>query len=133
MLLQELDVARFGVFELHLRTAELRKAGATSRLAPQPSKVLAILVTHAGELVTREEIRQHLWNDGTVVDFEQGLNHCIRQIRSELKEDADHPLFIQTVPRRGYRFIAPVSVQSLHDARDAAAASTKAGPAARGS
>src|SRR6266705_2036584 len=94
------EIARFGVFEFHLHTAELRKGGAISKLPPQPSKLLTLLVTHAGELVTREQIRQHLWGNDTFVDFEQGLNHCIRQIRSELNDFADHLLFIQTVPRR---------------------------------
>lgn len=112
MLYSQPDVAKFGVFELHLRDAELRRGGGPTRLPPQPSRVLSLLVSRAGQLVTREDIRLHVWSDGTVVDFEQGLNHCIRQIRAELNDAAERPLFIETVPRRGYRFIAPITMAS---------------------
>lgn len=78
------------------------------RLAPQPARVLGLLLEHPGELVTREQIYRDVWGSGTFVDFEQGITHCIKQIRTALNDDADTPRYIQTVHRRGYRFIAPV-------------------------
>lgn len=98
---------RFGDFELDPASGELRKAGAPVRLPPQPAKVLALLVSRGGELVTREEIRQRVWGDGTHVDFDQSLNSCIKQIRAALEDDPDQPRYLQTLPRRGYRFLAP--------------------------
>jgi Tol biopolymer transport system component/DNA-binding winged helix-turn-helix (wHTH) protein len=102
---------RFGVFELFVRTGELRKNGVLVRLPPQPAQVLLLLVEHAGEVVTREEIQKLTWPADTVVDFEVGLNRCIRRIRSALLDDADAPRYVETVPRIGYRFIAPVDVR----------------------
>ncbi len=99
---------RFGVFELNLDTEELHKSGKTLRLAPQPFRLLALLANHAGQVVTREEIKEQLWGEETYVDFEQGMNHCIKQIRTVLADNADTPLYVETVPRRGYRFLAPV-------------------------
>jgi DNA-binding winged helix-turn-helix (wHTH) protein/TolB-like protein len=98
----------FGVFVFDPASGALTREGTAVRLQPQPARVLAILVSQAGELVSREELRQLIWNDGTFVDFERGLNFCIAQIRSALKDTADSPRFIETIPRRGYRFIAPV-------------------------
>jgi len=100
--------ARFAEFYLDFHSGELRKNGELLPLPPQPSKLLAYLVSHAGRLVTREELQRQLWSEGTFVDFDQGLNFCIRQIRIILNDNADFPRFIETVPRRGYRFIAPV-------------------------
>ena len=77
-------------------------------LSPQPLKLLILLASRAGEVVTREEIRAQLWGDGTFVDFEQGVNHCVRTIRAVLADGARGPLYIETLPRRGYRFIGPV-------------------------
>src|SRR5437868_7149125 len=102
-------VLRFGVFELDSATGEVRKNGLLLKLHPQPAKVLILLASRANQLVSREEIREALWEKGTFVDFEQGLNSCIRQIRGVLADDPDNPRFVQTVPRKGYRFIAPVS------------------------
>ncbi len=99
---------RFGAFELDLEGGELRKSGVLIHLPPQPLKVLALLARQAGQAITREEIRQQVWGDETFVDFEQGLNHCIKQIRTALGDDAEAPRYIQTLPRRGYRFLAPV-------------------------
>jgi eukaryotic-like serine/threonine-protein kinase len=99
----------FGVFELDVESGELRKRGRPVRLQPQPSKVLAALASRPGELVTREELRHQIWDGTTFVDFEQGLNFCIRQIRLALDDDAEAPRFVETVPRRGYRFIAHTS------------------------
>jgi DNA-binding winged helix-turn-helix (wHTH) protein/TolB-like protein len=98
----------FGVFEFDPGTGLLSRAGTPVRLQPQPARVLALLVEQAGTVVTRESLRQHVWADGTFVDFERGLNFCVAQIRGALGDAADSPRFIETVPRRGYRFIAPV-------------------------
>ncbi len=105
----ETSVLRFGAFELDPTSGELRKAGHPVKLQPQPSKVLALLVSRAGQLVTRAEIQQEVWGKETYVDFEHGLNFCIRQIRAALGDDTDTPRYIGTVPRRGYRFLAPVT------------------------
>jgi DNA-binding winged helix-turn-helix (wHTH) protein len=99
---------RFGDFELDLRTGELRRDGTILKLQPQPARVLVLLVSHAGEVVTRQDLAQQVWGSDTFVDFEQGLNYAIRQIRSALEDDPDHPRFLETLPKRGYRFIAPV-------------------------
>ncbi len=96
---------RFGPFELDAQTGDLRKAGHPLRLAPQPAKVLLLLVRRAGQLVTREQLKHELWGADTFVDFEHGLNTCVRQIRAALDDDADHPRYLETIPRRGYRFL----------------------------
>lgn len=101
-------ILHFGPFELEPGTCELRNAGLVVRLQPQPCRVLAMLVTRAGRLVSREEIQKEIWGGQTFVDFEQGLNFCIRHIRSALGDTAGTPRYIETLPRRGYRFIAPV-------------------------
>ena len=102
------EIIRFGEFEIALKSGELRKNGQIVRLQPQPFKVLAFLALHAGQTVTRQEVQQAVWKDGTFVDFEQGLNFCIKQIRSALGDDAQTPRLVETLPRRGYRFIAEV-------------------------
>src|SRR5262244_290137 len=102
------EVFRFGTFELHTGPGELRQHGDLVKLAPQPLKVLELLVRRNGQLLTRNEIREHVWCTDTFVDFEQGLNFCIRQIRETLGDAADKPRFIETLPRRGYRFLMPV-------------------------
>lgn len=104
----ETSVVRFGPFDLDSKSGELRKNGEVIKLQPQPLKVLALLVRHSGEVVTREEIREHVWSGGTFVDFSQSLNSCMRQIREALGDDAETPRYIQTLPRRGYRFLLPV-------------------------
>lgn len=116
---------RFGAFELDLGTAELRKSGITLNLPPQPLRILALLASHPGQLVTRELIQQEIWGSETFVDFEQGLNFAINKIRVALGDHADSPRYVETLPRRGYRFIAPVEevVQGSagHPARSAVA------------
>ena len=99
---------RFGEFELDAAAGELRRNGARLKLQPQPFKLLTLFVRQAGTLVSREDIRQELWTDGTYVDFDQAVNFCVKQIRDVLRDQPDRPLFIQTVPKRGYRFIAPI-------------------------
>jgi len=106
---QPLPVIRFGPFELHAAVAELRKNGTLIKLQPQPSKVLLLLTQRAGQVVTREEIQRCLWSDSTFVDFERGINFSINQIRGALADSADSPRYIETLPRRGYRFIAEVA------------------------
>ncbi len=102
------QVLRFGVFELDREIQQLRRAGVLLRIQPQPFKVLAALASRPGEVVTRKELRHELWGNETFVDFEKGLNYCVRQIRAVLNDDAQTPRYIETIPRRGYRFIAAV-------------------------
>ena len=97
---------RFGPFELDVRSGELRRNGTTVRLQPQPLKVLLLLAGRPGEVVTREEIQAEIWPAGTFVDFEQSLNFCVRQIRAALRDDANAPRYVETLPRRGYRWVA---------------------------
>ena len=99
---------RFGVFELDLRTRELRKAGGKVRIQEQPLCVLVSLLERPGELVTRDELRQKLWQSDTFVDFDTGLNKAITKIRDVLGDSAASPRFVETLPKRGYRFIAPI-------------------------
>lgn len=99
---------RFGPFELDVVAGELRKAGILIKLQPQPFRVLLLLVNRAGTVVTREDIKRDLWSDSTFVDFEHGINFVINQIRAALADNADSPRYIETLPRRGYRFIAQV-------------------------
>jgi TolB-like protein len=96
---------RFGAFELFLDTREIRKHGRPVKLPPQPFRILVLLASSPGQLVTRETIRRELWGTDTFVDFESGLNFCIRKIRNVLGDKAKKPRFIETLPRRGYRFI----------------------------
>jgi DNA-binding winged helix-turn-helix (wHTH) protein/tetratricopeptide (TPR) repeat protein len=102
-------VLRFGAFELRAADAELRRNGDLVKLPPQPLKVLELLAERSSEVVTRDEIRKHVWCDDTFVDFEQGLNFCIRQVREALGDDASAPRFVETLPKRGYRFLMPVT------------------------
>jgi DNA-binding winged helix-turn-helix (wHTH) protein len=99
---------RFGTFQLDAQAGQLLKNGRVIRLKPQPLRVLQLLISRPGELVTRDEIRDLLWGTDTFVDFEQGMNTAVRQIREALGDDAETPIFVETVPKRGYRFIAPV-------------------------
>lgn len=102
------SIARFGVFELDGSTGELRKNGVKLRLQGQPLQVLSVLLEHAGEVVTREELRQSLWASDTFVDFDHGLNTAINRVREVLGDSASSPRYVETLARRGYRFIAPV-------------------------
>ncbi|MGD0012418.1 MAG: tetratricopeptide repeat protein [Terriglobia bacterium] len=106
---------RFGVFEVDLRTAELRKQGLKVKLHGQPFQVLAMLLERPGELVTREEIREKLWPGDTFVDFEHSVNNSIKRAREALGDDAAAPRFIETLPRHGYRFIAPVEGGAMQE------------------
>jgi DNA-binding winged helix-turn-helix (wHTH) protein len=99
---------RFGIFELDTRARQLSREGRLVRLQPKPFKLLCLLAESRGALVSREEIQKALWDSDTFVDFDQGVNFAMKQVREALGENADRPLYIQTVPKRGYRFLAPV-------------------------
>src|SRR5216684_1045059 len=105
---------RFGVFELDLRSGELQKQGRKIRLEGQPVQVLICLLESPGELVTREELHRKLWPADTFVNFEHGLNAAIKRLRQALSDSADNPRFVQTLPRRGYRFIAPIQAAAVN-------------------
>jgi DNA-binding winged helix-turn-helix (wHTH) protein/Tol biopolymer transport system component len=102
------SIVRFGMFEVDLRAGELRRNGARVRLQEQPFQVLAMLLERPGELVTREELHGRLWSSDTFVDFDHGLNAAIKRLRDALGDSAENPRFVETLARRGYRFIAPV-------------------------
>lgn len=102
------NLLRFSSFELDLRAGELRKNGLRIKLQDQPFQILALLLEKPGELVTREELRERLWPADTFVDFDHSLNSAVKKLRQALSDDPDTPRFIETLPRRGYRFIAPV-------------------------
>jgi TolB-like protein/DNA-binding winged helix-turn-helix (wHTH) protein len=111
---------RFGVFELDLRSGELQKQGRKIRLEGQPVQILICLLENPGELVTREELHRKLWSADTFVNFEHGLNAAVKRLRQALNDSADNPRFVETLPRRGYRFIAPIqAVAPSGDAREA--------------
>ena len=99
---------RFGVFSFDATTLEMWKETRPVRVRPQSLKLLSLLLSRPGELISREEIQRALWGDETFVDYEQGVNHSIKELRAALGDVAESPRFIQTLPRRGYRFIAPV-------------------------
>ena len=101
-------IARIGVFELDVEAAELRRSGRLVALTGQPMRVLLKLVERAGEVVTREELQREVWGEDTHVDFAAGLSTCINQVRTALGDRAASPRFLETLPRRGFRFIAPV-------------------------
>ena len=99
---------RFGVYEVDLRSSELRKQGRKVKLQEQPFRILALLLEQRGEVVTREELRKRLWSDDTFVDFDHSLNTAVMRLRVSLGDSSDNPRFIETLPRHGYRFIAPL-------------------------
>jgi DNA-binding winged helix-turn-helix (wHTH) protein/tetratricopeptide (TPR) repeat protein len=103
------EILRFGSFEMDAAAGELREAGTSRRLTAQPFRVLALLTDHAGELVTRQEIRRCLWGDRKYVEVDRGINFCVNQIRGALHDPAEVSRYIKTLPRRGYRFVAPVT------------------------
>lgn len=111
------SLIRFGVFEVDLRTGELRKHGIRIKLRDQPFQILSLLLEHPREVVTREELQRRLWPTDTFVDFDHGLNRAINQLRDALSDSADNPRFIETFPKRGYRFIAPVEGSNAAEER----------------
>jgi DNA-binding winged helix-turn-helix (wHTH) protein/TolB-like protein len=132
-------VYRFGTFEFDDRTALLTRADRPVALEPQPARALALLLARAGDVVARDDLRAHLWSDDTHVDYDRGLAYCIGQLRAALGDTADNPRFVQTLPRRGFRFLAPVeTVAQREPAVDApssaplAEAPPSASPSSRG-
>src|SRR5208337_2700323 len=101
-------ILHFGVFEADLKACELRKHGLRLKLPEQPFQVLVVLLEKPGEIVTREELRKRLWPEDTFVDFDHGLNNAVMRLREVLGDASENPRFVETIPRRGYRFIAPV-------------------------
>jgi DNA-binding winged helix-turn-helix (wHTH) protein/TolB-like protein len=108
---------RFGIFDFDPDSRELRREGTPVRLQAQPAQVLATLVDRAGEVVTREELRQAVWGEDTFVDFDRGLNYCIAQIRTALGDSAESPRYIRTIPKRGYEFLGPVGQPAAPEIR----------------
>jgi DNA-binding winged helix-turn-helix (wHTH) protein len=102
------ETLRFGDFEILVAPGELKRGGRRIKLQPQPFRLLLLLVRRAGTVVPREEIRKELWPEGTFVDFDQAVNFAIKQVRDVLGDHADRPVYVETVPRRGYRFIFPI-------------------------
>jgi DNA-binding winged helix-turn-helix (wHTH) protein/TolB-like protein len=100
---------KFGVFEFDSATGELRKNGRAVALEPQPAKALALLLARAGDVVSREELRDAVWGADTHVDFDRGIAYCLSQIRTALGDSGENPRFVQTIPKRGFKFIAPVA------------------------
>src|SRR5713226_6879407 len=115
----------FGVFELDIRAAELRKRGVRIKLQEQPFQILCLLLEHSGEVVTREELRQKLWHAHTFVDFDRSLNKAMTKLRSALGDSAESPRYVETIPRHGYRFLAPV-----HDHHEGTEATFSVNPSA---
>jgi len=105
-------VYKFGVFEFDDTTRELRKNGRAAAIEPQPAKALALLLARAGDVIAREEMRDAVWGKDTHVDFDRGLAYCLSQVRTALGDSGDNPRFVQTIPKRGFKFIAPVSSEA---------------------
>jgi DNA-binding winged helix-turn-helix (wHTH) protein len=105
---------RFGVFEADLNAVELRKNGRKIKLQGQPFQLLAMLLERPGQVTTREELRARLWPADTFVDFDHGLNAAIKRLRDALGDSAENPRFVETLARRGYRFIAPINAVAVH-------------------
>ncbi|MFZ0523943.1 MAG: winged helix-turn-helix domain-containing protein, partial [Candidatus Acidiferrales bacterium] len=121
-----MDGLRFDAYQVDLRTGELRKHGRKIRLAGRPFQILALLLEQPGELLTRKELQERLWPADTFVDFEHGVNAAIQTLRRALSDSHKNPRYIETLPRRGYRFIAPVEKMQ---AAAATATATSAPPA----
>lgn len=107
-------IVRFGPFETNLHTGETRKYGIRIRLGGQPTQILTTLLERPGEVVTREELRRRLWADDTYVEFENGMNNAVKKLRGALGDSADKPLYVETLPRVGYRFVAPIELIKPH-------------------
>ncbi len=120
--------ARFGAFELDLKAGELHKGGRRVLLQEQPFQVLLMLVERRGELATRDEIQKKLWPNDTAVEFDHGINNTIKKLRQALGDSAEHPKYIETVARRGYRLIAPVEWVRATSDSDSSAASLPDAP-----
>lgn len=122
---------RFGLFELDLVSRKLLRKGEPVRLQEMPFRVLTILLEHVGEIVTREELRQSLWPEGTYVEFDGSLNAALKKLRFALGDDAENPIFIETITRHGYRFIAPVECERPEEIGAAVAEGVREGPSSK--
>src|SRR6266446_3526347 len=122
---------RFGVFEIDRRTGEVRRQGVRIKLAAQPFEILSTLVDRPRELVTREELRQRLWPSDTFVDFEHSLNSAVKKLRLALGDPAEAPVFIETLPRRGYRFLQPVEAVIENRSQEAVGPANRRGAGIR--
>lgn len=127
---EEQPVFQFGVFELNSRTGELRKHGIKLKLQDQPLQILTLLLEHAGEVVTRSDIQKRLWPENTYVDFDNAINSAIRKLRDALGDSPENPRFVETLARRGYRFITPVVRPSVHSRHEEAQSSARPARAA---
>ena len=125
---QSIDVLRFSAYEVHLRAGELFRAGRKIKLQVLPFHVLAMLLEHPGEVVAREELEKRLWPADTFVDFEHSLNTAIKKLRQALSDDKKNPRFIETLPKRGYRFIG--TLQQNEEQRELTAKPTSSSPPA---
>src|SRR5215510_13068009 len=123
------ETYRFGPFEMRIRTREIYKHGLRLKLRPQPFQVLQVLVERSGDVVTREELRNMLWSAETFVDFEHGLNTSIKELRRVLSDSAREPRYIETLPRVGYRLLAPVEPSVVEPSVEETAAEPLAVPA----
>src|SRR5271154_5639533 len=125
---QPLPTYRFGPYELRTQSRELFKLGTKLRLRPQSYQVLQLLVEYAGDAVNREQLHRALWPDATVVDFELGVNTCIKELRGVLSDSATEPRYIQTLPKVGYRMIRAVSVEEVFAPEEATVGASNASP-----
>src|ERR1019366_9013302 len=107
----------FGEFELDVRAGELRNGGLRIRLQEQPFQILLMLLEHPGEVVTREEIRKRLWPNDTIVEFDHSIGTAIKKLRQALNDEAENPRYVETLPRRGFRFMFPPEASSDEDSR----------------
>src|SRR5258707_4216821 len=121
-------LVRFGIYQVDVRTSELWKQGRKIKLQEQPCRILAILLERRGEVVTREDLRKRLWSDDTFVDFDHSLNTAIMRLREALSDSSENPRFIETLPRHGYRFIAPIEELDSSDSEKAVEAHSSATP-----
>src|SRR5580692_2580523 len=103
-------IVRFGLFEVDVREGKLTKSGTRIRLQEQPFRILVLLLEHSGQLVTRDAIRHELWSQDTFVEFDRALNTAVGKLRAALSDSAENPRFLETIPRKGYRFISPVTI-----------------------
>jgi DNA-binding winged helix-turn-helix (wHTH) protein len=110
---QDRRLYRFGLFEADLEQGTLSRQGTPVKLQEQPFRILALLLEAPGEVLSREDLRKKIWPEGTFVEFDGSLNTALMKLRSALNDNAENPVFIETVPRRGYRFIAPVEIVAL--------------------
>src|SRR5450759_2134358 len=117
-LVESTHIVRFGDFELDLRSGELRSNGQHIVLQEKPFQILTALLERPGEMVSREELSKRLWPAGTFVDFNLGLNKAVNRLREALDDSAEQPRFIETFPKRGYRFVAPVAEVTRAEAAD---------------